>query len=173
MKLPTGWLALLAFACLPAAALAQPVTVSDAWVRTPAPGQKVAAAYMELTSKQNSFLTSVASPAAGAVELHSTSVDGGVAKMRPVGRIELPGGKPVKLAPGGLHIMLVDLKQPLKPGDKVPLTLTVQRDDKASRSTFTVHAVVRAGAAEKSHHHRWRLPYLPLNQQVAMAMRGA
>ena len=153
MRFPARWLAFLAFAFLPAAAPAQPVAVSDAWVRAPAPGQKVAGAYMELTSKQTSFLVSVASPAAGAVELHITTLDGGIMKMRPVSKVELPGGKPVKLAPGGVHVMLMDLKQPLKRGDKVPLTLTVQRDDKASRSVFTVQAVVREAAPEKPLHH--------------------
>ena len=146
-------LAFIAFALLPAAAVAQPATVNDAWVRAPAPGQKVAAAYMELTSRVSSSLVAAASPAAGAVELHNTTVDGGVMKMRRVGGIELPAGKPVKLAPGGLHAMLVDLKQPLKAGDKVPLTLTVQRADNSSRSVFTVQAVVRDGPAEKPLHH--------------------
>jgi hypothetical protein len=145
--------ALVVLTWLPAAAAAQPVTVNDAWVRAPAPGQKVAGAYMELTSKQTSFLVSVASPAAGAVELHITTLDGGIMKMRSASKIELPGGKPVKLAPGGVHVMLLDLKQPLKPGDKVPLTLTVQRDDRSSRSVFTVQAVVREGTPEKAHHH--------------------
>lgn len=153
MRFPARCLAFFALAPLSAAALAQPVTVNDAWVRTPAPGQKVAAAYMEITSRQGSFLTSMASPAAAAVELHNTTVDGGVAKMRPVAKIELPGGKAVKLAPGGLHAMLTDLKQPLKRGDKVPLTLTVQRDDRSSRSVFTVQAVVRDGPADTPHHH--------------------
>ncbi len=145
--------ALAALTWLPSAAAAQPVTVNDAWVRPPAPGQKVAAAYMELTSRLNLVLVAVTSPAAAAVELHNTSVDGGVMKMRPVARIELPAGKAVKLAPGGLHAMLVDLKRPLKAGDKVPLTLTVQRADAASRSVFTVQAVVRDRPAEKPHHH--------------------
>lgn len=144
---------LAALMWLPAAAVAQPVTVNDAWVRAPAPGQKVAAAYMELKSKQTSFLVSIASPAAGAVELHITTLEGGIMKMRPVGKVELPGGKPVKLAPGGVHVMLLDLKQPLKPGDKVPLTLTVQRDDRSSRSVFSVQAVVREGPPEKTQHH--------------------
>jgi copper(I)-binding protein len=148
-------LALIAAGCgLPAAVLAQPVTVSDAWVRAPAAGQKVAGAYMELTSKQRSFLVSVASPAAGAAELHITTLDGGIMKMRPVSKLELPGGKPVKLAPGGVHVMLLDLKQPLKPGDVVPLTLTVQRDDRSSRSVFTVQAAVREGPPEKTLHHQ-------------------
>lgn len=146
--------ALIAFAScgcgLPAAA-AQLVAVNDAWVRAPAPGQKVAAAYMELTSRVNLSLVAVASPAAASVELHNTAVEEGVMKMRPVRRIELPAGKTVKLAPGGLHAMLVDLKQPLKAGDKVPLTLTVRRADHAS--VFTVQAVVREAAAEKPHQH--------------------
>lgn len=133
-------------------AQAQPVTVKDAWVRAPAPGQKVAGAYMELVSRTHMALTAVASPAAAGVELHSTSMEEGVMRMRPVARIELPAGKPVKLAPGGLHIMLVDIKQPLKPGDKVPLILTVQRADFASRSVFTVQAEVRNPGSEKAHH---------------------
>ncbi|MGH8633014.1 MAG: copper chaperone PCu(A)C, partial [Burkholderiales bacterium] len=134
-------------------AQAQPVTVTDAWVRATAPGQKVAGAYMELESRTHLALTAVASPAAASVELHSTSMEEGVMRMRPVARIELPAGKSVKLAPGGLHIMLVDIKLPLKPGDKVPLTLTVQRADFSSRSVFTVQAEVRAAGAEKAHRH--------------------
>jgi len=148
-------IALIAAGCaVPAGeAPAQPVTVKDAWVRAPAPGQKVAGAYMELVSRTNLELTAVASPAAARAELHSASVEEGVMRMRPVARIELPSGKAVKLAPGGLHIMLIDVKQPLKPGDKVPLTLTVQRADLSSRSVFTVQAEVRPAAAESAHRH--------------------
>ena len=147
--------ALIAAGCAVPAdeAQAQQVTVKDAWVRAPAPGQKVAGAYMELVSGSDLALTAVASPAAASVELHSTSVEEGVMRMRPVARIELPQGKPVKLAPGGLHIMLVDVKQPLKPGDIVPLTLTVQRADSSGRSVFTVQAEVRSAAAENAHRH--------------------
>ena len=61
-------------------------------------------------------------------------------RMRPVARLDLPAGKPVRLTPGGLHIMLIDVKQPFKTGDQVPLTLTVQRADFNSRSVFTVQA---------------------------------
>jgi len=132
---------------------AQPVTVKDAWVRAPAPGQNVAAAYMELTSRGNMELIGVASPVAARAELHSTTVEQGVMKMRPTSKIELPSGKPVKLAPGGLHVMLIDLKQPLKPGAKVPLALTVQRADLASRSVFAVQAEVRSAPPGPSHHH--------------------
>lgn len=147
-------IALIAVGCASAGmARAQPVTVKDAWVRAPAPGQRVAGAYMELVSRTPMALTAVASSAAARVELHSTSMEGGVMKMRPVARIELPAGKAVRLAPGGLHIMLVDIRQPLKPGNRVPLVLTVQSADSASRDAFTVHAVVRATGPDASHRH--------------------
>jgi copper(I)-binding protein len=147
--------ALIAVGCAVAAgeARAQPVTVKDAWVRAPAPGQKVAGAYMELVSRTSLALTGVASAAAAKAELHSTSMEGGVMRMRPVARIELPAGKAVKLAPGGLHIMLVDLRQPLKPGEKVPLTLTVERAGAESRSIFTIEAEVRDAGSGTDHQH--------------------
>lgn len=131
---------------------AQPVNVKDAWVRVPAPGQKVASAYMELTSPTDIALISVASPAAGRVELHAVTTEDGVMKMRPVGRVELPAGKAVKLAPGGLHVMLEDLKRPLKAGETVPLTLTIQRAD-FSRAVFTIEAEARSATAARSPHH--------------------
>ena len=134
-----------------AAACAQPVTVKGAWIRAPAPGQKVAGAYMELLSRATTTLVSVASPAAGRVELHNTTMEGGVMKMRRVEQVELPAGQPVQLAPGGLHVMLIDLKRPLKPGDKVPLTLKVEQGNN-SRSFFTVQAEVREVAAAAEHH---------------------
>lgn len=146
-----AFIAIIAGGCA-APAAGQPASVKDAWVRAPAPGQQVAGAYMELASRSNLALISIASPVAGRVELHSMAVEGGVMRMRPVGRIELPAGKPVKLAPGGLHVMLMDLKQVLKPGDRVPLTLTVQRPD-FSRAVFTIEAEVRTAAPEAGHHH--------------------
>jgi copper(I)-binding protein len=135
------------------AAVAQPAAVKDAWVRAPAPGQSIAGAYMEITGRTHYWLVAVASPAAARAELHATALDEGVTKMRPVESIELPGGRPVKLAPGGLHIMLVDLKQALKPGAKVPITLTVLRGDRASRAVFTVQAEVRGAASAPGHPH--------------------
>ena len=134
------------------AAQAQPASVKDAWVRAPAPGQKVAGVYMEIVSRTHTALVAVASPVAARAELHSMALEDGVMKMRPLERIELPAGTPVKLAPGGLHVMLIGLKQPLKRGEKVPVTLTVLQLDSGSRSVFTVRAEVRAADA-KAHHH--------------------
>jgi len=140
-------------AVLAAAAQAQPASVKDAWVRAPAPGQKVAGVYMEIVSRANTALVAVASPAAARAELHSMALEDGVMKMRPLESIELPAGTAVKLAPGGQHVMLIDLKHPLKRGDKVPVTLTVLQLDSGSRSVFTVRAEVRDSDAKAHHHH--------------------
>lgn len=134
------------------AVAADPVVVRNAWIRAPAPGQPVAGAYMEVTASAKSALVAIATPVAERAELHSTTMEGGIMKMRPAERIELAAGKTVKLEPGGLHGMLVDLKRTLKPGDKVPVTLTVQRAD-SSRATIAVEAEVRAADDMTMMHH--------------------
>lgn len=105
------------------------VTISDAWVRANAPGQKVGAAYMSLTSAQDSNLFAVESPAAGTVEIHSMSMKNGVMKMRMLETLPLPAGKLEKLAPGGYHLMLFDLKKPLKAGEQVKFKLSFKDKD--------------------------------------------
>jgi len=134
-----------------AALAADPVTVTDPWVRATAPGQKVAGAYMELNSPGGATLLAAASPAAGVAELHTMKMEEGVMKMRAVPRIELPPGQAVKLAPGGYHVMLMDLKQQLKPGDTVSITLTVEGRDKA-KSSLEVKAQVREVKVGESPH---------------------
>lgn len=143
----------LAFGASAFTAAAQPATVTGAWVRAPVAGQKVAGAYMEITGRTNGWLIAVGSPVAARAELHATTFEDGVMKMRAVERLDLPGGKAVRLAPGGLHIMLIDLKQPLKRGDKVPISLTFLRDDLASRAIFSVQAEVRDAALPAGHQH--------------------
>lgn len=151
--LQCSFVAAIACCCAGPSAAAQPAEVKDAWVRAPAPGQQVAGAYMEITASTALWLTAAASPVAARAELHSTTMDGGVMKMRAIEKLELPRGKAVKLAPGGLHIMLVNLKQALRPGDTVPITLTVLREDSGSRDLFTVQAQVREMAAAQEHQH--------------------
>ena len=114
---------------LPAAAQ---VVVTDAWARAVVPGQKTTGAFMRLTAKTDATLVDVASPAAKIVEIHEMKLDGGVMKMNAVEKLPLPAGKPVDLKPGGYHVMLMDLTQPLKAGDTVPLTLTIV--DKAGKA---------------------------------------
>lgn len=131
---------------------AQSVGVANAWVRATAPGQDTAGAYVELTSDSNAALVAAGSPLAARAELHSMTMDGGVMRMRALPRIELPAGQTVKLAPGGLHVMLIGIKRPLKPGDKVPLVLSVQSSG-TSLTTLNIEAEVRAPGAAVSHAH--------------------
>jgi len=132
-------LSLLLMAALPA--LAQ-VTVGEPWVRATVAAQKATGAFMTLTSTQNVKLVGVSSPAAGIVEVHEMKMDNDMMRMRQIPALELPAGKAVKLAPGGYHLMLLDLKQPLKDGDKVALTLEIE-DAQKVRSKVVVDAPVK------------------------------
>jgi periplasmic copper chaperone A len=144
------FLATVAVALTPLTALAQ-VSISDAWVRGTVPGQKVTGAFMQITSATDASLVAVTSPVAKVAEIHTMSHEGGVMKMRRVEAIALPAGKPVELGPGGYHVMLMDVGQALKEGDKVPLTLTFA-DKAGNRTTQAVSATVRALAAPAHKH---------------------
>ena len=122
---------------------ADAVSVGKPWVRATVPGQSVAGAYLDITAKADAVLVGVASPVAARAELHTMTMDGGVMKMRPLDKLDLPAGKTVNLKPGGHHVMLIDIRRELKAGERVPLTLTVQ-DPRGARSTLQVDAEVRA-----------------------------
>jgi periplasmic copper chaperone A len=109
------------------------VAVLDAWARANTPGQTVGAAYMTLVSAQDSTMVKVEADIAGAVEIHSMSMENGVMKMRMLEALPLPAGKAEKLAPGGFHLMLFDLKKPLMAGESVNFTLSFK--DKAGNIT--------------------------------------
>jgi periplasmic copper chaperone A len=97
--------------------------VEGAWVRSAVPGQAGTGAFMRITAAQPMKLVGASTPAAGQAEVHEMKMDGDVMKMRPVQALDLPAGRTVELKPGGYHLMLTDLKEALKPGTKVPLTL--------------------------------------------------
>jgi copper(I)-binding protein len=140
----------LALVLAPLAAMAQ-VSVEDAWVRGTVPGQKATGAYMQITSGSDTSLVAVTSPVAKVVEIHTMSHEGGMMKMRAVDAIPVPAGKRVELSPGGYHVMLMDLGQPLKEGDKVRLTLTFA-DKAGKKSTQDVTATVRPLASGQHKH---------------------
>ena len=99
------------------------------WSR-PLPAVSVnGAVYMTLMNKGNApdRLVSVSTPAARKAELHSHIMEGGMMKMRPAGAIVLTPGEPSVLQPGGLHIMLMGLTEPLVEGNSFPLTLNFER----------------------------------------------
>jgi copper(I)-binding protein len=132
----------LLLALLAASAAAQ-VTVTDAWVRGTVPGQKGTGAFMQLTSAADMTLVGVASPAAKVAEIHEMTQDGNVMRMRAVDKLVLPAGKPIDLTPGGYHVMLMGLTQPLREGETIPVTLTFA-DKEGRRITQEIKAPVRA-----------------------------
>jgi copper(I)-binding protein len=138
--------------CMPCAAGAQSVEVKDAWVRGTVPTQKVTGAFMEITGKNAVRLLSADSPVAASVEIHNMTTQNGVMKMFPVDGIDIAAGKTVKLASGGYHVMLMGLKQQMKPGDRVPLKLTFELADK-KRETLALSVEVRDIAGSRTSAH--------------------
>jgi hypothetical protein len=122
------------------------VTVNDAWVRGTVAQQKATGAFMRLTANQNVRLVAAESPVAGVVEIHEMAMDQDVMRMRAIPGLDLAAGKAVELKPGGYHVMLMDLKQPVKAGDTVPLTLMFE-DAGKQRFTQKVDAQVKALSA--------------------------
>ncbi|MEJ0018987.1 MAG: copper chaperone PCu(A)C [Acetobacteraceae bacterium] len=109
------------------AAQAADIRVEHIWARASAGGASTGAAYFSVTNGgQPDRLVAVATPVAATAELHETTNDNGVMKMRPVGGIPLVPGQTVTLAPGGYHVMLMGLKAPLTPEATFPLTLSFE-----------------------------------------------
>lgn len=135
-----------------AACAAEPVSVSNAWVRATVPGQSTGSAYMDLTAGAPATLVAAQSQVAAKVQLHSMSMDGGVMKMREVAKIELPAHQIVSLNKGGYHLMLVDLKRQLKAGERVLLSLVVA-DAKGAKTTLKLDVEVRTSAPAPASDH--------------------
>jgi copper(I)-binding protein len=117
---------------------ASPLSVADAWSR-PAAAAGAGVVYLTLVNRGpgDDALVSAASPLAARVVLHQTTNVGGVSSMRAIASLAIPAGRTVTLAPGGAHLMLEGLKHALRPGDRVPLTLTFSHAG-ARRVTSTV-----------------------------------
>ena len=138
-------MAAAALALAPVAWAESPLKVEDAWVRSSVPGQQGTGAFMKLTSRQPMQLVGVSTPVAGTADLHEMKLEGDLMLMRAVSKLDLPAGRTVELKPGGYHLMLQDLKQPLLPGSSVPLTLLL-RDAQGLRSKLELKLPVAARA---------------------------
>ncbi|WP_034297960.1 copper chaperone PCu(A)C [Herbaspirillum sp. RV1423] len=113
--------------------------VGHPWARPTVPGQPSGGAYLSIENKGKTGdkLVSVASPVAKSAEIHTMSMEGNVMKMREVGSIDIKPSEKIAMQPGnGYHIMLIGLVQPLKVGDKVPLTLTFEKAGKLEVSVY-------------------------------------
>ena len=123
-----------------ATAASDSVTVIDPYVRAVPPGQTVSAAFMQFENTSGTMIAVVnaSSPVSQVVELHTHTHENGMMKMRRVEKIDIPANGKTVLKPGGLHIMLIDLHEPLKLDQKVPVTLEFK-----DGSSKTIEAPVR------------------------------
>ena len=127
------------------------VEISDAWMRATAPGQKTAAGYMTIRNKsaQPERLVGGSSQAAAKLETHVSIKDGDIMRMREVKAYEIPAKGTFELKPNGSHLMLVDLKRPLKEGEKVPVVLKFEKSGEV-KVDFEVRPLT---SSAKEHHH--------------------
>ena len=126
--------------------------IGHPYARATPPGARAGGAFFTVENRgsQDDRLIAVASPAAAAAELHTMAMDGNVMRMRALRTIDVPAGAKVALQPGGFHVMLLDLKQPLAVGEKIPLTLTFER---AGTIEVTVNVESMVPAATAAHPH--------------------
>lgn len=125
------------------AAFAADITVTDPFARASAGMATAGAAFMTLknTSAADDRLVGASSPAAASAELHDHIKDGDIVRMRAIAEVDIPAGGTVMLKPGGMHLMLIGLKQPLREGEEFPLTLTF-----AKAGAITVEVPVKSVA---------------------------
>ncbi len=123
---------LIALLLIPAGALAERgLVISDAWSPEAPPGRMMAG-FMELhnTGEDTIVLIDGESPLFGHVEIHTMSMEEGVMRMRRLDELAIEPGEVVELRPGGLHLMLIDPKQPLALGDSIDITLIDDQGDR-------------------------------------------
>lgn len=144
---------------LPALASETDLTIADAYVRMVPPGTPNTAAFMTIVNNGTSDrkLIKAESPLARRGELHTHLNDQGMMRMRQVAEIEIKAATQTELKPGGYHVMLMDLKEQVKEGATVPVTLVIEGKDK-KRSTVEVKASIKplttAAPAKMDHQHK-------------------
>lgn len=146
--------ALLWPALLAAGSALAAVEVTEGWSRETPPGTQVAVGYFTLknTGKGRRELLKITSPVAKSISMHQSSVDAqGVAKMWPVGKLELAPGELLRFEPNGKHIMLEGLSAGLRAGTRVPVTLVFQ-DEAPITVQLDVRPLVDPHAGHDMHH---------------------
>jgi copper(I)-binding protein len=136
------------------------LVITQAWSRATPGGAKVGGGYLTIENKGSTAdrLIGGSADIAAKVQVHEMAMNNGVMTMRPIDKgLTIEPGKTVKLAPGGLHLMLLDLKSPLKQGDKVPLTLEFERAGKVSLS-LDVQGIGAQGPANSGGEMEKKMP---------------
>ena len=137
------------------------VDVRDAWARTTVAGQAATGVFARIAAPSGARLVGGSSPVAGTVEIHEMKMDGNIMRMRQLEQgLELPRGEAVELRPGGYHIMLMGLKQPLAAGTQLPLVLRfVDAEGRAGTRELQVPVMTApagsaaTGSGHEHHHH--------------------
>ena len=136
---------------------AKSIVIDHPWARATPAGAKTGAAYMTLINNGDSGdrLLAAKTPVADSVQFHSVSEENGVSRMREMRAVEVPPGGKVTFSPGGMHIMVVGLKQPLKEGQTFPLSLTFEKAGKVEVTVFIakVGAMQHGDMAPMMHEH--------------------
>src|SRR5436309_10092953 len=172
LALISGWRA-VAGAALLAVFLAAPVraeevkagdlVITQAWSRATPGGAKIGGGYLTIENKgsQPDRLIGGTADVADRVQLHEMAVNNGVMTMRPLENgLVIDPGKTVKLAPGGYHLMLVDLKRPLKQGDKLPITLEFEKAGHVKLS-LEVQGIGAQGPGAEGHSGEMHIKKMP------------
>ena len=125
--------------------------IAKPWARATVGTSRPAAAYMVIENKGGAAdrLVGVSSAKAGMTETHKTEMTDGVMKMKPAGELEIPAGGQVELNPGGLHIMLMKLKEPLVEGESVTIDLVFER----AGPVAVIVPIMSIGASGHEHEH--------------------
>lgn len=144
MKPSIPLIALALLSCSPAASDGPDISVTNAWARATLPGKPTSAAYFTIANRGGGEDALLAvTTTSGTAEVHSTSMEGGIMRMRKLDRLQVPGGESVALKPGGTHVMLLELAKPLAPGQKIDLTLRFEKSPQQ-----TVAAQVRDSSGD-------------------------
>lgn len=143
--------AALAFGTTLAAPAWAQTTVKEPWVRATVAQQKATGLFAQITSAAGGKLVAASSPVAGVVEIHEMKMEGDTMRMRAVAALDLPAGKAIELKPGGYHVMLMDLKQQVKAGETVSVTLVIEGAG-GKRESVEVKAPVRALGGKDADH---------------------
>jgi len=141
-------LMVLVLAAMPAWAQ---VSVEQPWSRATPPGAKIGVGFMQLRNAGSAAerIVGASSPLAAKVQMHVTTREGDVMKMREATSFEIPAGGTFELKPGGAHLMLMGLRKPLQKGDRVPLTLKLE-----SGGVLAVELPVEGMGARSPEHSR-------------------
>lgn len=127
------------------------IQVADPWVQAAPPSAKVLAAYLEIKNngEKPQTLSGISSPAFGQVEIHRTTTRGNIARMEHLKELVIPPHSSVAIKPGGMHLMLMGGKNPLRAGDQVPMTLIFK-----SGAEVAISAAVRSMQEEDAGNHQ-------------------